>query len=75
MDHIRILGGDPQHPSSVIEVRARSIPCPLCAGALRIEHHAAHTVHGRSLRVLDVTCVRCGIARQLWFRILPASPN
>src|SRR4051812_2285243 len=68
-------GGSADRPievvsSSVIEVRARSLPCPLCAGALRIDDHAATKVAGVALRALDVTCQRCGVARTLWFRIV-----
>jgi hypothetical protein len=69
-------GGSPERPipvttSAVIEGRARSTPCPLCAGSLRVDQHDAETIDGRSLRVVAVTCLQCGIARRLWFRITP----
>jgi hypothetical protein len=67
-------GGAPDRPvevpaSPVIAVRARSRPCPLCGGALRLDEETAERVGGRSLRAAHVTCVRCGVARRLWFRI------
>ena len=68
-------GGSPDRPlavevSSVIEGRARAMPCPLCAGSLRIEQHRAEVVDGKSLRQVEVTCLQCGIPRTLWFRIV-----
>lgn len=67
-------GGAPDRPivvpsSSVIETRAASQPCPLCEGDLRVEDHAARTVGGIALRVLTMVCRRCGVAREVWFRI------
>ena len=55
--------------SSVIAVRARAKPCPLCGGALRLDEETAERVDGRSLRAAHVTCMRCGVARRLWFRL------
>jgi hypothetical protein len=57
--------------SSVIPVRARATPCPLCAGSLRLDEETAETVDGRQLRGAHMTCVRCGVARVLWFRLSP----
>ena len=73
-------GGAPDRPievvsSSVIEVRAASLPCPLCGGAMRVEEQLARKIDGRSLRVVEVRCVLCGIPRSLWFRISPPLPN
>jgi hypothetical protein len=64
-------GGSPERPievvsSSVIAVRARSHPCPLCGGGLRLDEETASTAE---LRAAHMTCVRCGVKRQLWFRI------
>jgi hypothetical protein len=53
----------------VIEPRARATPCPLCEGPLRLEDHQAE----RELRILTVRCSRCGVARKLFFRLIPAS--
>jgi|SRR5579871_1373697 len=55
--------------SSVIEVRARALRCPLCAGEYIVDSHDAALVDGRSLRVLRVHCRLCGVPRSLWFRI------
>lgn len=67
-------GGSPDRPidmssSAVIEPRAQRTPCPLCQGPLRVEDHQA----ARELRVVAVRCGRCGVARKLWFRLVPAS--
>lgn len=66
-------GGSPDRPivvsaPSVIEVRARSLPCPLCGGSLRIDDQAATVSEGRVLTELRVSCAACGIARSLYFR-------
>jgi predicted Zn finger-like uncharacterized protein len=58
--------------SPVIEVRARSLRCPQCEGAYRVEDHQAESAE---LRVLAVTCQRCGVARRIWFRIVTNAPN
>lgn len=67
-------GGSGERPlevpiSSVIEGRAASTPCPLCAGRLRVDQHRVETVSGKSVRAVDVTCLQCGISRVIWFRI------
>jgi hypothetical protein len=74
------VGGAPDRPievtsSPVIDVRARSLRCPLCDGAYRLDDHTAATHEGRSLRIAHVTCQQCGVARQLWFRITSPLPN
>lgn len=71
------LGGSAERPmevasSSVIAVRARSQPCPLCGGTLRIEHETAESA---TLRACDMSCGSCGIGRKLWFRIGSALPS
>jgi hypothetical protein len=68
------VGGAPDRPievpsSSVIAVRARSMKCPLCGGELRLEEETAETHGGVRLRAAGMMCVRCGVARTLWFRI------
>ena len=69
-------GGSRERPievvsSAVIEPRAGSLPCPLCAGTLRVEEHLAPSA---ALRQVKVRCVRCGVARDLWFRLQPVLP-
>lgn len=61
--------------SAVIEGRVRSHPCPLCGGALAIEDHQAPFIDGHSLRVVTARCQRCGIRRELWFRIGSPLPS
>jgi hypothetical protein len=69
-----VTGGSPGRPievasASVIEVQARSTPCPLCGGELRIEEHSARRFEEGMLRVVSVRCFRCGAPRELFFRI------
>jgi hypothetical protein len=69
-------GGTRERPidvvsASLVEVHARSARCPLCAGTLRLDEHAAE--HG--LRVARVTCTMCMVPRALWFRIVPDLPS
>ncbi len=73
-------GGSPDNPievpsASVVEVRARSIPCPQCGGELDVGDHAATQYEGQSLRVVEARCRRCGAPRALYFRLAMALPN
>ncbi len=73
-------GGAPERPidvpsAAVIPLRARSTPCPLCEGALRIDHEAAESRAGQLLHATHVACTRCGVARVLWFRVVPSLPS
>jgi hypothetical protein len=73
-------GGSRERPidvvsSSVIPVRARSIPCPLCGGSLRLDEETAESSVGKQLRGAHMTCVRCGVARVLWFSLSSPLPN
>ena|SRR6185295_3496189 len=69
--------------ASVIEPQAASIPCAACGASVRVEEHRA-TGGGlgptqrspgtperaeASLRIVRVRCPRCGVARELYFRI------
>lgn len=70
-------GGAPERPldvttSSVIEGRARSMPCPQCEGPLTIEDHQAPSA---ILRAVAVRCQRCGVARTIYFRIVSNAPS
>jgi hypothetical protein len=68
-------GGSPERPIdvaavSVIELRARSVPCPRCDGEHSLEEHAAVvTEHGVRLRQARLLCRACGSRRSLWFRL------
>ncbi len=55
--------------ASVIEVQARSTPCPLCGGELRVEEHSARAHGGDLLRVVRARCFQCGVPRELFFRV------
>ncbi|MGK3993294.1 hypothetical protein [Sorangium sp. So ce1024] len=61
--------------ASQVEVAARSIPCPRCRGALRVEDHTAETIDGVRLRVAKVVCAVCGAGRRLYFRLGGAALN
>jgi transposase-like protein len=71
-------GGSPDRAievvsASVIEVQAKSTPCPVCGGEQRIDEHDAVTIEGTPLRVLRMRCHPCGSKRTLYFKI--AAPN
>lgn len=74
-------GGSPERPievtsASTIEVHAAGLPCPACgAHGVRVEEHEAITAGGRSLRVTHMLCPRCGVRRDLFFRIAPSLPS
>jgi hypothetical protein len=68
-------GGAPDRPidvesASTIEVNARSAPCASCGDrGLRVEEHTAETIGERRLRVVRVVCPRCGVSRDVYYRI------
>jgi hypothetical protein len=73
-------GGAPDRPLAVeapsqVEPIAATRPCPLCAGALRLENHAAETHDGYRLRVAHLRCTSCGVARALYFRLSGSTLN
>ena len=73
-------GGSPESPIEIaspaeVEVRARSTPCPICQGALRVLEHTAETLGGARLRVARCTCTRCGRARVIYFRLASTMLN
>lgn len=61
--------------ASQIEPHALALPCLRCAGANRLEEHAAAVIDGERLRVAKLACSRCGAAREVWFRLAPHPPN
>jgi hypothetical protein len=72
-----VSGGSSDRPievssSSVIEGRAQAQRCPQCEGTYRIDDHQAESA---TLRMIAVTCQRCGVARRLWFKIITPGPN
>jgi hypothetical protein len=68
-------GGSPERPidvasASVVETRARSIPCVQCE-AIEMElrgDRATSTARG-VLRELAMVCRQCHTARTIWFRV------
>jgi len=73
-------GGSPERPvevpsSAVVELRARTTPCPQCQGELKVEDHRATVVDGVALREVPVICRRCHVRRTLWYRLAPPLPN
>lgn len=70
-------GGSPQHPiavssASVVEVRARALPCPQCGASYHLHDHRAPAA---GLRAVDVRCQQCSVARTLWFRLVEDELN
>jgi hypothetical protein len=70
-------GGAAERPihvpsSAVIELRVGSLPCPQCAGPLRVRDHRSA---GAGLRDVSAVCEQCHVERVLWFRITPDEPN
>ncbi len=73
-------GGAPERAievssASVVDVRARSLPCPQCGGSLRLHEQTAEAIGGTSLRAARMSCEVCGAPRVFWFRIVPALAN
>jgi hypothetical protein len=71
-------GGAPSRPiavasASVIEVQAKSTPCPICGSEQRVEAHDAARHQGQSLRSVSLCCVQCGSSRVLYFHIVAPS--
>ena len=74
------LGAKSEQPitvtsASLIEPRARSVPCPRCEGQLDLLTHEAKSIDGVRLRRISLKCRNCGHPRQLWFRIVGPSLN
>lgn len=73
-------GGSPERPIEItspseVEVRAESVPCPICAGRLRIDAHDAETIEGLRLRVARLRCETCRAPRVRYYRIGAPLPN
>ena len=74
------VGGTARNPleissASLVELQARSMPCPLCGGSMRVDEHTADTIEGERLRTAHVVCVTCGAPRKIYFRIVVPAPN
>jgi len=67
-------GGSPDRPLAVesvaqVDVMATRRPCPLCEGNVRLVEHVAETVDGIRLRVAQIACTLCGVARARYYRL------
>lgn len=72
-------GGSPERPievssASIVEPHAAGLACAACGGTTRVEEHSAVTLPDasgtpRSLRIARVRCTRCGITRDIYFRL------
>ena len=62
--------------ASVVEVHASSLPCVACgASGVRIDEHVAVTIDERPLRIARTICPRCGVRRDVYFRIATTLPS
>jgi hypothetical protein len=73
-------GGKPDHPievttASLVEPKARGMPCPICHGSVRVGEHAARVIDDAPLRLVHVACPSCGHSRVVYFRIRTPLPN
>ncbi len=67
-------GGSPEQPIvvdtvSVIEARARVVPCPRCGAEQEVIAHEAVTVSERRLRKIHLACRGCHSRRFLRFQL------
>ena len=65
----------PVASASVVEGRARSVPCIQCGGELELRAHRAGDDPRGLLRVVSLVCRLCHTPRELWFRIEPVLPS
>ncbi len=73
-------GGSPQSPIPVptpvlIQSSAEAMPCPLCAGRLRMHDDEIDRTTEALLRIAHCKCDGCGVPRKMWFRIQPHVAN
>lgn len=72
-------GGSPERPidvssASIVEPHAAGLECAACGGPTRVLEHSAVTIPDasgspRALRVVHVRCTRCGVERNIYFRL------
>ncbi|HEX2658531.1 MAG TPA: hypothetical protein VHU40_09670 [Polyangia bacterium] len=67
-------GGSPERPlqvvsASVIEVRAKALPCLVCQGELELTAHTAAGSAADPLRCVELLCRSCRRTRRAWFRV------
>lgn len=61
--------------SSLVEPRARAMPCVRCEGEVRVDEHTAEEIGGMRLRLAHVRCTSCGLERRVFFRIGTVLPS
>lgn len=80
-DRLRLFllaeGGSPRHPiriesASVVETRARAMPCPLCEASSTLLEHTAQQVGSRRIRCVTMKCATRGHRFTLYFEIASA---
>jgi hypothetical protein len=75
----QLPGGSAERPidvasASIVEGKARAIPCIQCEGDLELRGERAVSTARGVLREIALACRRCHAPRTLWFRVvLPAS--
>jgi len=67
-------GGSPERPlsvvsASVIEVRAKALPCHVCQGELELTAHVAAGSAADPLRCVELSCRNCRRIRRAYFRV------
>lgn len=67
-------GGRVEHPievgsASEVEVRATSMPCPVCFGESRLVDHVIRWRGGEPIRLVTTRCKHCGLEREAFFRV------
>jgi len=67
-------GGSAAHPvlvesASVVEARARAVPCPRCEGEHAVVEHASINGPFGRLREAKLRCRRCASTRSMFFRL------
>ena len=62
--------------ASVIEAQAAAQPCPICEHGMRVESHTVDTTLAEEpLRVVVLTCKRCGHRRRWYARVRGAQAH
>jgi hypothetical protein len=61
--------------ASVIEIKARALPCLRCGGELEPRGDQATSTARGVLRRIDLACRLCGAPRAIHFRIAPPQLN
>jgi len=76
----QLPGGSAERPidvasASIVEGKARAIPCIQCEGDLELRGERAVSTARGVLREIALACRRCHAPRTLWFRVVPPASN